>query len=135
MNQRNTLKINGAGHLEIGGCDTIELAEKFGTPLYVFDEAYIRNMMRTYKKSLAENYGGNGIVLYASKAFSCKAVYKIALSEGVGVDVVSGGELYTALSAGFPADKIYMHGNNKTFEELKRKGNCIIINQSKFDKI
>lgn len=119
MNQRNTLKINGAGHLEIGGCDTIELAEKFGTPLYVFDEVYIRNMMRTYKKSLAENYGGNGIVLYASKAFSCKAVYKIALSEGVGVDVVSGGELYTALSAGFPADKIYMHGNNKTPEELE----------------
>lgn len=119
MNQRNTLKINDRGHLEIGGCDAVELAERFGTPLYVFDEAYIRLMMRTYKKALNDCYGGNGIVLYASKAFSCKAVYKIAASEGIGVDVVSGGELYTALSSGFPADKIYMHGNNKTPEELE----------------
>lgn len=119
MNQRNTLKINDRGHLEIGGCDAVELAERFGTPLYVFDEAYIRLMMRTYKKALNDCFGGNGIVLYASKAFSCKAVYKIAASEGIGVDVVSGGELYTALSSGFPADKIYMHGNNKTPEELE----------------
>lgn len=119
MNQRNTLKINDKGHLEIGGCDAVQLAAEFGTPLYVFDEAYIRKMMRTYNKSLADNYGGNGIVLYASKAFSCKAIYKIAESENTGVDVVSGGELYTALSTGFPADKIYMHGNNKTPEELK----------------
>lgn len=119
MNQRNTLKINDRGHLEIGGCDAVELAERFGTPLYVFDEAYIRLMMRTYKKALNDCFGGNGIVLYASKAFSCKAVYKIAASEGIGVDVVSGGELYTALSSGFPAEKIYMHGNNKTPEELE----------------
>ena len=118
MNQRSTLRINDKGHLEIGGCDAADLAAQFGTPLYVFDEDYIRLMMRTYKKSLKENYGGNGLVLYASKAFSCKAIYKIADSEGIGVDVVSGGELYTALSAGFPADKIYMHGNNKTQEEL-----------------
>ena len=110
MNQRNTLKINDRGHLEIGGCDAVELAERFGTPLYVFDEAYIRLMMRTYKKALNDCFGGNGIVLYASKAFSCKAVYKIAASEGIGVDVVSGGELYTALSSGFPADKIYKIG-------------------------
>ncbi len=119
MNERNTLKINEKGHLEIGGCDSIDLAKRFGTPLYVFDEAYIRKMMRTYVASLKDNYDANGIVLYASKAFSCKAIYKIAQSEGVGVDVVSGGELYTALSAGFPADKIYMHGNNKTPEELE----------------
>lgn len=119
MNERNTLKINEKGHLEIGGCDSIDLAKRFGTPLYVFDEAYIRKMMRTYVASLKDNYDANGIVLYASKAFSCKAIYRIAQSEGVGVDVVSGGELYTALSAGFPADKIYMHGNNKTPEELE----------------
>ena len=119
MNQRSTLKINDKGHLEIGGCDALSLAGQFGTPLYVFDEAYIRLMMRTYNRSLKENYGGNGIVLYASKAFSCKAIYKIACNEDTGVDVVSGGELYTALSAGFPADKIYMHGNNKTPEELE----------------
>ena len=119
MNQRNTLKVNAEGHLEIGGCDTLKLAEQFGTPLYVFDEDYIRLMMRTYRRAIDENYGGNGIVLYASKAFSCKAVYTIAAREGVGVDVVSGGELYTALSTGFPAQNIFMHGNNKTMEELE----------------
>jgi diaminopimelate decarboxylase len=119
MNERNTLKVNGKGHLEIGGCDTLDLAKKFGTPLYVFDEAYIRTMMRTYTQTIEKEYNGNGLMLYASKAFSCQAIYCIAKQENIGVDVVSGGELYTALSAGFPADKIYMHGNNKTYEELE----------------
>lgn len=119
MNERDTLKVNEKGHLEIGGCDVLDLAEKFGTPLYVFDEAYIRKMMRTYKNTIDSEYGGNGLVLYASKAFSCKAVYCIAKQENIGVDVVSGGELYTALQAGFPAENIYMHGNNKTAEELE----------------
>lgn len=118
MNERNTLKINSDGHLEIGGCDTVNLAEQYGTPLYVFDEDYIRTMMRTYKTTIENEYGGNGKVLYASKAFSCKAIYCIARQEGIGVDVVSGGELYTALSTQFPAKDIYLHGNNKTFEEL-----------------
>lgn len=118
MNERDTLRINKKGHLEIGGADTVELAEKFGTPLYVFDEAYIRGMMRVYKRTLSEEYGGNGMVLYASKAFSCMAMYKIAKSEGIGVDVVSGGEFYTAIKAGFPAENIYMHGNNKLLDEL-----------------
>lgn len=118
MNERETLKVNSRGHLEIGGCDAVGLAEKFGTPLYVFDEAYIRQMMRTYKQTISDCYEGHGIVLYASKAFSCKAIYRIADNEGIGVDVVSGGELYTALSVGFPAERIFMHGNNKTFEEL-----------------
>ena len=119
MNERITLKINGAGHLEIGGCDALELAKEFGTPLYVFDEDHIRSMIRVYRRAIEENYGGNGTVLYASKAFSCMAVYAIAQSEGAGVDVVSGGELYTALKAGFPAQNIFMHGNNKTEEELE----------------
>ncbi len=119
MNERETLKVNSRGHLEIGGCDAVGLAEKFGTPLYVFDEAYIRQMMSTYKQTISDCYEGHGIVLYASKAFSCKAIYRIADNEGIGVDVVSGGELYTALSVGFPAARIFMHGNNKTFEELR----------------
>lgn len=119
MNERATLKINGKGHLEIGGMDAVDIAEKFGTPLYVFDEAHIRNMMRTYKNTIEKEYGGNGLVLYASKAFSCTVVYAIAKQEGIGVDVVSGGELYTALKAGFPAEKIYMHGNNKLVRELE----------------
>ena len=105
MNTRDTLKVNSAGHLEIGGADCVDLAREFGTPLYVFDEAYIRNMMRLYRDTIAEEYGGNGLVLYASKAFSCKAMYAIAKQERIGVDVGSGGELYTALSAGFPAEK------------------------------
>ena len=119
MNQRETLKINSKGHLEIGGCDAVDLAKNFGTPLYVFDEKYIRDMMRVYRDTIEKEYGGNGLVLYASKAFSCMAMYRIAAQENIGVDVVSGGELYTAVKAGFPAEKIYMHGNNKLLRELE----------------
>ena len=119
MNQRETLKINSKGHLEIGGCDAVDLAKNFGTPLYVFDEKYIRDMMRVYRDTIEKEYGSNGLVLYASKAFSCMAIYRIAAQENIGVDVVSGGELYTAVKAGFPAEKIYMHGNNKLLRELE----------------
>jgi len=118
MNERETLCVNQAGHLEIGGADCVDLAARFGTPLYAFDEAYIRQMMRVYRNTIAEEYDGNGLVLYASKAFSCEAIYTIAKQERIGVDVVSGGELYTAICAGFPAEKIYMHGNNKLPHEL-----------------
>lgn len=118
MNTRETLKINSAGHLSIGGADTTELAARFGTPLYVMDEQYIRDMCAAYSKAIRTDYGGNGLVLYASKAFSCMAIYRIAEQEGIGVDVVSGGELYTALKAGFPAEKICLHGNNKLVTEL-----------------
>ena len=140
MNQRNTLKINGAGHLEIGGADAVELAKKFGTPLYVMDEKYIRDMCAAYRSAIEEDYAGNGLVLYASKAFSCMAIYKIAADEGIGIDVVSGGELYTALKAGFPAEKIYMHGNNKLPSELEMAvGNrvgCIVADSlSEIDKL
>lgn len=140
MNTRETLKINENGHLEIGGADCVELAEKFGTPLYVFDEAYIRKMMQTYRDTLLKRYGDNGMVLYASKAFSCKAIYRIAEEEKIGVDVVSGGELYTALQAGFPAKNIYMHGNNKLDYELGEALDagvgCIVADAySEIDKI
>ena len=140
MNERDTLKINAVGHLEIGGADCVELAQKFGTPLYVFDEEYIRKMMRVYRDTLDKEYDGNGLVLYASKAFSCKAIYRIADQENIGIDVVSGGELYTALQAGFPAEKIYMHGNNKLDyeigEALDAKIGCIVADAySEIDKI
>lgn len=140
MNERETLRINQKGHLEIGGADCVDLAKEFGTPVYLFDEAYIRKMMRVYKKTLAEKYDGKGMVLYASKAFSCKAIYRIADEEEIGVDVVSGGELYTALQAGFPAEKIYMHGNNKLDyeigEALDAKIGCIVADSySEIDKI
>lgn len=119
MNERDTLKINSNGHLEIGGCDATELSKNFGTPLYVFDEKHIRSMIKIYRDTLEDEYGSEGLVLYASKAFSCMAIYKIAQQENIGIDVVSGGELYTALKAGFPAEKIFMHGNNKLETELK----------------
>ena len=119
MNERDTLKINSRGHLEIGGMDTTDITVKFGTPLYVFDERHIRDMMSVYRETIAKEYEGNGLVLYASKAFSCTAIYAIAKQENIGIDVVSGGELYTALKAGFPAEKIYMHGNNKLINELE----------------
>ncbi len=118
MNTRDTLKVNENGHLEIGGADCVQLAKQFGTPLYVFDESYIRAMMSVYRDTIDEEYEGRGLVLYASKAFSCEAIYAIARQERIGVDVVSGGELYTAMQAGFPADKIYMHGNNKLPREI-----------------
>ena len=124
MNTRDTLKINKKGHLELGGADCVELARTFGTPLYVFDEAYIRRMMRVYQDTIDAEYGGNGLVLFASKAFCCEAMYAIAKSEAIGADVVSGGELYTAMQAGFPAGRITMHGNNKLPRELSYALDC-----------
>ncbi len=113
------ISINDKGHLTVGGCDTVELAGQYGTPAYVYDENEIRNNLREFKKSIDENYGGNGLVVYASKAFCCKEMCRICAQEGTGIDVVSGGELYTALSVGFPAENIVFHGNNKTFAELE----------------
>lgn len=112
------LGVSPDGHLTIGGCDTVALVAKYGTPAYVMDEENIRQNCRQFKASIDEYYDGNGLVLYASKAFSCKEIYRVVASEGLGADVVSGGELYTALKADFPADRIYFHGNNKTREEL-----------------
>lgn len=118
MVERKTLRKNSLGHLEIGGCDTVDLAKKFGTPLYVMDEAYIREVIRSYKEIFDSDYG-DALVCYASKAFSTKAIYEICREEGIGADVVSGCELATALSAGLSPDCIYFHGNNKTPFELE----------------
>lgn len=112
------LNINEKGHLTIGGCDTVELAQKYGTPLYVIDENTIRNTCRSYVESFKKFYDGNGMPMYASKALSCKELCRIINEENLGLDVVSGGELYTALQAGFPMEKVHFHGNNKTAEEL-----------------
>lgn len=111
------LKINSKNHLETGGCDTVELAKEYGTPLYVMDEEKIRSNMRAYKNAI-DTYYGCGMALYASKALSAIGMYKIASEEGIGVDVVSGGELYTALKAGFNPQNICFHGNNKSYDEL-----------------
>lgn len=136
----DNLTVNEKGHLAVSGVDTVELAKEYGTPLYVMDEAMIRSACQRFKKSIDEFYGGAGLVCYASKAFSCKEIYRIVDSEGVGADVVSGGELYTAASVGFPMDKICFHGNNKTDEELelaveKKVGRIIVDNVYELDRL
>lgn len=117
MNERSTLK-NNNGQLEIGGVSCSKLAKKYGTPLYVMDQDYIEKMCKTYSETLLNEYG-EGMIAYASKAFSCKEIYRIINSMGIGADTVSGGEIYTAKSVGFPMEKICFHGNNKTKTELE----------------
>ena len=112
-----TTKINGNGHLEIGGCDVVELAEKYGTPLYVFDEETLRKCCRQYKEAFSSYK--NVSTLFASKAFMTQAICAILKDEGFGLDVVSGGEIYTASSANFPMNRCYFNGNNKSSEELE----------------
>jgi diaminopimelate decarboxylase len=113
------ISVNERGHLTIGSYDTVELIKNFGSPLYAFDENEIRKNLREFKKSIDDEYDGKGLVVYASKAFCCKEMIRICEQEGAGVDVVSGGELYTAMSVNFPAENIVFHGNNKTYEELE----------------
>ncbi len=115
----SSLGSNEKGNLTVGGVDAVELVREFGTPLYVMDERTIRGHCRTFQKSIEDNYGGNGLTVYASKAFNCKEMCRIIKDEGLGIDVVSGGELYTALSVDFPPERIVFHGNNKTEEEIK----------------
>ena len=115
----DSLDINAMGHLTVDGVDTVSIAKEYGTPVIVYSENGIRRNCRAFVNSMDEYYDGNGRVLYASKAFSCLEMYRIINEEKMGVDVVSGGEIYTALKAGFPAEKIYFHGNNKSYAELK----------------
>lgn len=124
-----TAQVNGRDCLEIGGCDVMTLVEQFGSPLYIVDELTLRTACRQYRDAFARYYKGESLVLYASKAWNCLAVCAIAASEGLGIDVVSGGELYTALSAGVSADKLYFHGNNKSRAELEQgiESGCTIV--------
>ncbi len=108
------LCVNSNGHLTFAGRDTVDMASKYGTPLYLMDEERIRYNCRVYLDAMKKHFGDASLPLYASKAASFKRIYEIAKEEGMGVDVVSGGEIYTAKSAGFPMDKVYFHGNNKT---------------------
>ncbi|ADG82490.1 diaminopimelate decarboxylase [Thermincola potens] len=118
MKLQGTMTVNEKGHLVIGGCDTVELAREFGTPLYVMDEEFIRQNCKAYYESFTGAYP-NSEVIYASKAFLAIAMCNIIEEEGLGLDVVSGGELYTALKAKFPTGRIYFHGNNKSPEEIR----------------
>lgn len=111
--------INEKGHLTLGGADTVLLARKYGTPLYLVDEDRVRSQMRLYKSAMREYFGAGSTVYYASKALSCKEMYRIAADESISVDVVSIGELYTAKKAGFPLERACFHGNNKTDDEIR----------------
>lgn len=111
--------INELGRLVIGGCDVNDLREQYGTPLYVMNEDVVRNNLKAYKNAFDRFYNSNGRAYFASKAFCCLEMCRIVKDEGLGLDVVSGGELYTAMKAGFPAVVINFHGNNKTHAELR----------------
>lgn len=128
-----TSKINEKGHLEIGGCDTADLKAQYGTPLYIVDEQSVRTRCREY----IEAFKASGLkfqVAYASKAFCVMAMCRLADEEGMSLDVVSDGELYTALQAGFPAERIHFHGNNKTIDEIEMaldaKIGCFVVDNT-----
>ena len=128
------------GHLQIGGCDTTELAKEYGTPLYIMNEDTIRKNCRKFKQSIENYYQGNGIVTYTSKAFVCKEMCRLIMSEGLDLEVVSAGELYTALEAGVPPEIIHFQGNNKSYKELEMAidnavGDIVLDNYSELMRI
>jgi diaminopimelate decarboxylase len=129
-------RVNSAGHLEVGGCDIVEVARRFGTPAYVYAPDDIRARARSYTDALRAR-AVDFEILYASKAAPITAAYRICREEGLSGDVASGGELHTALAAGFEPDRIYMHGNNKSADELRmafdREVGCIVLDS--FDEI
>lgn len=108
------ISVSKEGHLLFAGQDTVELAKKYGTPVYLMDEDKIREKCRMYKKAFEENFGKSAVPLYASKANCFKRIYEIMAEEGMGIDVVSSGEIYTAVKAGYDLSKAYFHSNNKT---------------------
>lgn len=135
MNLKNGLSAEN-NRLTIAGCDCIALAAQYGTPLYIMNEQHIRLRCRELKSAM-DKYCPGGRVMFASKAFMTKAMCRIAVSEGLGLDVVSGGELYTALSAGVQPNMLELHGNNKTPQEIRMaiENNIYRIIIDNFDEI
>ncbi len=113
----DTTRLTQGDTLAIGGCDLVALAAEYGTPLYVYDEATIRARARSFRDAV-RGYGGRATVCYAAKAYCAPWLLRLLAAEGLGLDVVSGGELYAAMRADFPRDRIYFHGNNKSEDEL-----------------
>ena len=124
-----TALVNPSDRLEVGGCDVVELVQQYGSPLYILDEFSLRTACQQYRDAFAKYYQGQSQVLYASKAWSCLAVCAIVGSEGLGIDVVSAGEILTALRAQVSPSLIYFHGNNKSIDELSYalESNCTIV--------
>ena len=114
----DNVNVNEEGHLTFAGQDTTQLAAKYGTPLYLMEEEKIRENCRVYKKAFEEYFGENALPLFASKAASFKRLYEIMKEEKMGIDVVSSGEIYTAVKAGFNMENAYFHSNNKTDEDI-----------------
>ena len=110
-----TYRVNSAGHMEVGGCDLVALAREHGTPLYVYDEATVRQRSSEYITAI----GAAGQVLYSAKAFSSPQFLRVIAEEGLGLDVVSAGELHVALRSGFPTEGIHFLGNNKSRDDLR----------------
>ena len=110
-----TYRVNAAGHMEVGGCDLVELAHRHGTPLYVYDEATVRRRASEYVAAM----GSSGQVLYSAKAFASPQFLRVVAEEGLGLDVVSAGELNLALKSGFPRERIHFLGNNKSVDDLR----------------
>lgn len=136
----DNLSINKEGHLCFAGLDTVELAKKHGTPLFLIDEDRIRQNARTYINAMRKYFGGDSGPLLASKALCFSEIYRIAASEGMRTDIVSPGELYTAHSAGFPMERAYFHGNNKTNEDIAYAIECgigyfIVDNREELEEI
>ena len=102
------------GHLLFAGTDTVSIAEKYGTPVFLLDDTRVRMRIREYKEAMARNFGEGSVPLFASKSLSFKEIYRIMAEEGIGTDIVSSGELFTAVCAGFPMERAFFHGNNKT---------------------
>ncbi|MDY3015104.1 MAG: diaminopimelate decarboxylase [Evtepia sp.] len=134
------LGVNELGHLTVGGVDTVQLAEEFGAPLYVLDEARLRANCRTYTQAFAAHFPEGSYPLFAGKSLCFKGLYPVLEEEGMGADVVSPGEIYTALAGGFPAQRLYFHGNNKTDEDLiyaleSGVGHFIVDNHSELERL
>lgn len=127
----DNISVNEKGHLTFAGYDTVELAEKYGTPLYLMDEDKIREHVRAYKTAMAKYFPDGSMPEFASKAFACKQIYRIMAEEGIDIDVVSPGEIYTAASAGFPMENSFFHGNNKTDGDIRfaieNKVGCFVV--------
>ena len=136
----SNITVGENGRLYFAGQDTVKLAKEYGTPLYLMDEVRIRENMRMYLQAFAEHFGAGSQPLYASKANSFKRIYEIAKEEGMGVDVVSSGEIYTALQAGFPMEQVWFHSNNKTdwdiaFAMDHGVGHFVVDNREELDVI
>lgn len=134
-----TQKVNPSGHLQIGGCDAVDLVREFGTPLYVLDEVYMRERMQDYRRAFGSRYP-NVVIAYAGKAFLTLAMARIVAQEGLHLDVASAGELYTALKADFPPHRLVLHGNNKSDQEITMAlqhgvGRIVVDNLWELDRI